>query len=307
LGAEAARRTVLLTLQGDVAMTYFTLRSLEREIGYLQEAIQLRQEAVRIFEQRLAAGVGNEFEVERGRVEVATAEADLYNAQRRRAEAFDGLALLLGKAPSGFELVLSTNDFRMPEIAPGLPSALLERRPDVAQAERELASRLAQIGVAKAAFFPSVRLTAQGGYLSGELSDLFLWDSRTWSIGPAISLPLFQGGRNKAGLERARAAYEEGVALYRQRLLVAFREVEDSLAALAFLKNEAQARTAAARAATQAARVSFERYRAGAVNFLEVVDSENVRLVNELARVRLVNDQLLATVRLIKALGGGWE
>jgi len=183
----------------------------------------------------------------------------------------------------------------------------LERRPDVAQAERELASRLAQIGVAKAAFFPSVHLTARGGFLSGEVSDLFSWESRIWSIGPGISVPVFEGGRNRATLERAKAAYEEGVALYRQKVLVAFKEVEDSLAALQFLRGETDARAQAAAAATEAARLSFERYRAGAIAFLEVIDSENARLQNELARVRAANEQMLATVRLIKALGGGWQ
>jgi multidrug efflux system outer membrane protein len=240
-------------------------------------------------------------------VEVAAAEADLAAVHRRRAEQLNALALLLGKAPAQFELEEGREETAVPSIRPDVPSSLLERRPDVAQAERELASRLAQIGVAQAAFFPAVHLTASGGFLSGEVSDLFLWDSRTWSIGPSITLPIFLGGRNKAGVERAQAAYEEGVALYRQRVLVAFKEVEDSLAALQFLQVETGARRRAAEAARQSARLSLERYRAGAVNFLEVVDSENVRLLNELAQVRITNNQLATTVRLIKALGGGWE
>jgi outer membrane protein, multidrug efflux system len=307
MSAEAARQSVLLTLQGDLAASYFSMRAADREVELLGRSIELRTEAVKIFEQRLSAGLGTEFEVERGRVEVASAEADLQNAQRRRAEHFNALALLSGRAPAAFDLVIPEGESRLPMVAPDLPSSLLERRPDVAQAERELAARLAQIGVSKAAFFPSVRLTARGGLLSGELSDLFAWESRIWTLGPSVSLPLFEGGRNRAGLERARAAYEEGVALYRQRVLVAFREVEDSLAALRFLELESKARLAAAAAATQAAKLSLERYQAGAVNFLEVVDSENVRLFNELASVRVHNEQLLATVRLIKALGGGWE
>lgn len=309
LSAVAARESVLLSLQADVAATYFSLQTSEREVALLNQAIQLRREALQIFEQRLGAGMGTEFEVERGRVEVASAEADLQSAQRRRAEHWNALALLLGKPPSQFELAMVKGDTepRVPVIGADAPASLLERRPDVAQAERELASRLAQIGVAQAAFFPAVHLTARGGFLSGEISDLFLWDSRTWALGPSITLPIFQGGRNRAALERARAAYEEGVAVYRQKVLVAFKETEDSLAALRFLQDEASARRRAANAARQAARLSLERYRAGAINFLEVVDSENVRLINELAQVRITNDQLLATVRLIKALGGGWK
>ena len=307
LSAVAARQSVLLTLQGDVAATYFSLQTADREIALLNQAILLRREALQIFEQRLGAGMGTEFEVERGRVEVASAEADLQAAQRRRAEHINALALLLGTTAASFNPGTNAAPLRLPVVAPDLPSALLERRPDVAQAERELASRMAQIGVAQAAFFPAVHLTASGGFLSGEVSDLFLWDSRTWSIGPSVTMPLFLGGRNKAGLERARASYEEGVALYRQRVLVAFKEVEDSLAAIQFLQLESAARRRAAAAAQQAARLSLERYRAGAINFLEVVDSENVRLLNELAQIRITNDQFLATVRLIKALGGGWE
>jgi multidrug efflux system outer membrane protein len=307
LGAEAARRSVLLTLQADVAATYFSLQSTTRAVDLLQQAIQLRNEAVQIFQQRLEAGIGSEFEVQRGRTEAAVAEAQLQAAKRGQAEFLNALAVLCGQAPSNFHLQVTTNEFALPAISPGIPSAVLERRPDIARAERELAARLAEIGVATTAFFPSVHLTASGGFLSGEVSDLFAWDSRIWSIGPGITVPIFQGGRNRAGLERARAAYDESVAIYRQKVLTAFKEVEDSLAGLQFLSQEVEARRQAAEAATQAAKLSFERYRAGAIAFLELIDSENARLQNELLRVRAANEQSLATVRLVKALGGGWD
>jgi outer membrane protein, multidrug efflux system len=307
IGADAARESILLTLQADVAATYFAVRSAEREMALYEEAIELRGLALDLFDRRLQAGIGNELEVQRARVELASSEADLQNALRRRAELVNALAVLCGKAPAVFDLPAVEGEFVLPDVAPDLPSELLERRPDVAQAERELAARLAEIGVAKAAFFPSVRLTASGGMLSGELADLFKWDSRTWSLGPSVSVPIFEGGRNRAQLERARAAYDEGVALYQQRVLVAFREVEDSLAALHYLRTEVEARRVAAGAATQAARLALDRYRAGVVNFLSVIDSENSRLLNELNRVRVINEQQIATVRLIKALGGGWE
>jgi multidrug efflux system outer membrane protein len=143
--------------------------------------------------------------------------------------------------------------------------------------------------------------------LSGEIEDLFEWDSRTWAIGPGIDFPIFAGGRNRAGLDRARAVYEEAVALYRQQILVAFREVEDNLAALRFLEKEVEARKVAALSATAAARQAFERYRAGAVNFLDVVDAEQARLSSLLAEERALRQQRLAVVRLLKALGGGWQ
>jgi outer membrane protein, multidrug efflux system len=306
-GAEAARHSILLTLQADVANAYFSLLSTREQVALLTTTIEIREDALDLIQQRAVVGIGNEFEVQRALVEVETARAELAAAQHRQAEWHNALAILCGKPPSAFNPTLAEATPPLPAVAPDLPSALLERRPDVAEAERQLAARNAQIGVAKAAFFPVVRLTASGGFVSGELSDLFDWESRVWSISPSISLPIFQGGRNRANLERSWAAYEEGVALYRQQVLVAFGEVEDSLAALAFLREQGRARTAAAIAAANAARLSFERYQAGAVNFLEIVDSEQARLANEIARVLIENQQLLATVRLVKALGGGWE
>lgn len=307
LGSVAAHQTVLLGLQAEVAMNYFELQSLDREIELLNRAIELRKEALKIFEQRLKVGIGSDFEVQRAKVEVATAEADLSAAQRSRAMHINALALLCGTTASKFDVTVTPGPSKVPQIAPDLPSSLLERRPDVAQAEREMASKLSQIGIAQAANFPSVRLTASGGYLSGDVTDLFDWNSRTWSLGPGVSIPLFAGGRNKANLERTRATYEESVLNYKQRILVAFKEVEDSLSALQFLSSEAKSRHEAASAATSAAKLSLDRYSAGSINFLEVIDSENARLVNERARVRVANEQVLGTVRLIKALGGGWE
>jgi len=307
LGSVAAHQTVMLGLQADVAMNYFELQSIDREIELLKRAIELRKEALKIFEQRLQVGIGSDFEVQRAKVEVATAQADLSAAQRSRAAHVNTLALLCGTTASKFEITVTPGPSKVPQIAPDLPSSLLERRPDVAQAEREMASKLSQIGIAQAASFPSLRLTAGGGYLSGDLTDLFDWNSRTWSLGPGVSIPLFAGGRNKANLERTRATYEESVLNYKQRILVAFKEVEDSLSALQFLGSEAKSRNEAASAATSAAKLSLDRFSAGSINFLEVIDSENARLVNERARVRVANEQVLGTVRLIKALGGGWE
>ena len=307
IGAEAARQAVLLALQADVALVYFGLQTADREIALLERTVEVRREALGIFRQRLDAGMLTDFEVQRGQVEVSSAEADLEAARRLRALEWNRLAVLCGRAPSVFEAVISTNQAPLPQIAPGLPSALLERRPDVAQAERTLAARMAEIGVAKAAFYPSVRLTAQGGLLSGEVEDLFAWESRTWGLGPSVTLPLFAGGRNRAGVERARAVYDETVAQYREAVLVAFREVEDGLAALRFLTSETKAREVAATSAAAAARQSFARYQAGAVNFLEVVDAEQARLGSLLGHERALREQRFATVRLLKALGGGWE
>jgi len=307
MSAEAAYQSVLLTLQADVAANYFALQGTEAQIAVLRQTIDVRTNAFAAIEQRVRAGFGTDFEIQRAKVEVASAQAGLQGALRRRAELANALAVLCGTAPAEFEAVVEATARPLPEVTPDLPATLLERRPDVAQAERELAARNARIGVAKASFFPSVRLTAAGGYLSGEASDLFEWDSRTWALNPSISWPVFAGGRNKAELERARAAYEESVALYRQQVLVAFREVEDNLAGLQFLKAERLALEEAAVSAASAARISFQRYRAGAINFIEVVDSETARLTAALAAIRIATEERLAMVRLLKALGGGWE
>lgn len=307
LAAEAARQNVLLTLQADVAANYFALVGVGAEMKALQQAIDLRQEALDLFQLRLEVGVGTEFEVERTRVELATATADLAAARQRQAEIGNALALLCGHAPAGFMVESADELSAVPSIAPDLPASLLERRPDVAEAERQMAARNAQIGVARAAFFPAIRLTANGGFQSGELQDLFSWDSKFWGVSPSISIPILQGGRLKADLDQKRAAYDEAVASYRQHILIAFREVDDSLAAIRFLREQVAAREQAVAAARKSVTLALDQYGAGTVSFLEVIDAESVRLQNDVARIRITTEQLNATVRLIKALGGGWD
>jgi multidrug efflux system outer membrane protein len=194
-----------------------------------------------------------------------------------------------------------------PSIPAGLPADLLERRPDVAAAERQLASANAKIGVAKGAFFPVVTLTASGGYLSGDVESLFNWNSRVWSIGPSVSLPIFAGGRNRANLQRARSAYDESVALYRQQVLVAFGDVENSLSGIRQLTVQAEAQARAVTAARRATDLATQRYRSGIVAYLEVVDASRDALAAERANAQLAGQRLITTVQLIKALGGGWN
>lgn len=307
ISAETARQNILLTLQADVAVNYFALVSVAVEMDTFQQAINLRQEALGLFQLRLEAGVGTEFEVERTKVELAIAQADLAAAKQRKAELENALAVLCGRPPTGFTYATAPALAQAPQIAADLPASLLERRPDVAEAERQMAARNAQIGVAQAAFFPAIRLTANGGFQSAEIQDLFAWESKFWGISPSISIPIFQGGRLKADVAQAKAAYEEAVADYRQRILVAFQEVDDNLAAIRFLREQVVAREQAVAAATKSVALALDRYSAGTVNFLEVIDAESVRLQNEVARIRISTGQLNATVRLIKALGGGWE
>jgi multidrug efflux system outer membrane protein len=194
-----------------------------------------------------------------------------------------------------------------PVIPAGLPAELLERRPDVAQAERQLASANARIGVAKAAFFPVVTLTASGGYLSGEVESLFKWDSRVWSIGPSVSLPIFAGGRNRANYKRSQAAFEETLARYREHVLEAFGDVENSLSGIRHLADQDAAQVRAVTNARRAAELATERYRSGLVSYLEVVDASREALQAERSQALLTGQRLIASVQLIKALGGGWE
>jgi multidrug efflux system outer membrane protein len=301
---------VLLTLQADVAQNYFALHSLDAEIRIVTQTVALRREQVRLVRSRFEGGVGNDLDVARAETELATTEADAAALARRRAELENALAILAGSNPSSFRLPPVTNpdwNPQPPAVPAGLPADLLQRRPDVAQAERQLAAANARIGVAKAAFFPVVSLTASGGYLSGDIQTLFNWDSRVWSIGPSVSLPIFAGGRNRANYRRAQSAFEESVARYRQQVLVAFGDVENSLAGIRYLADQSAAQERAVLNARRAAGLATDRYRSGIVSYLEVVDANREALAAERARAQLTGQRLNTLVQLIKALGGGWQ
>jgi multidrug efflux system outer membrane protein len=307
----AAFYNVLLTLQADVARNYFDLRALDAEIATVSRTVDLRKEQVQLVRSRFEGGIGNELDVARAETELAGAEAESASLARRRVELENALAILVGENPATFDLAGldpgNTNWHPAPPAIPaGLPADLLERRPDVAEAERQLASANARIGIAKAAFFPVLRLTGSGGYVSGDIDSLFNWDSRVWSIGPSVSLPIFAGGRNRANFQRSKSGYEEAVARYRQRILVAFGEVEDSLADIRHLTNQSAAQDRAVASARRAAELATDRYRAGIVSYLEVVDANRALLQTERANAQLAGQRLIAAVQLIKALGGGW-
>jgi multidrug efflux system outer membrane protein len=310
-GALASFQNVLLTLQADVARDYFLLRALDAELATVNGTVELRREQVRLVRSRFEGGIGNELDVARAETELATTEADAASLGQQRAELENALAILVGANPSTFRLAAlanagSTWKPQPPAIPAGLPADLLERRPDVAEAERQLAAANARIGVAQAAFFPAVRLTGSGGYLSGDVETLFNWESRVWSIGPSISLPIFAGGRNRANLEHSRAAYEESVATYRQRILVAFGDVENSLSGIQQLALQAEAQARAVANSRRAAELASDRYRSGIVSYLEVVDANREWLQAERSLALLTGQRLAMSVQLIKALGGGW-
>lgn len=304
----AAFQNLMLTLQADVAQNYSRLRAIDAEIGVLRRTVQSRLDQVGVMSGRLDAGVGTELDVARARTELAGTEAELAALRQRRVELENALAILVGEHPSMFKLApRGDQQAQPPNVPAGLPSDLLERRPDVAEAERQLAAENARIGIAKAAFFPALRLTGSGGFVSADVETLFNWESRVWSIGPSISLPIFAGGRNRANLERSRARYEEAVARYRQRVLVAFDEVENALAAIRLLEEQGGAEERALRSAQQARDLSLESFKIGVTGYLDVIDADRAALQAQRANARIRGERLVAAIQLVKALGGGWS
>lgn len=308
---EAAYRSVLLALQADVAQQYFTIRALDSETDVLQKTVELRQEALDLAKHRFDAGDTSELDVAQARTEWATTSAELEGVRRERAQRDHALAVLLGQAPAQFTLTVAPLKAPLVTVPAGLPSDLLERRPDIAQAQRQMAAASSRIGAAKAAFFPSLVLTGAGGYASDELRDLFKWSSRSWILGPLtgtiLNLPIFDGGRNRSNLARADAGYEAAVANYRQQVLVGFRDVEDNLSALRTLDRQMVFQEQAIDSAKLANKLADSRYHYGSASYFEVIDAQRSRLASERALVRSQGQRAVASVGLIRALGGGWD
>lgn len=308
---EALFHSIRLALQADVAQGYFQIRRLDAEHELYRGTVELRAQALNLVQRRYAEGDISELDVARAKTELASAQSESMGITRDRAVAEHALAILLGKAPADFSLAQWPLQPVEIGIPPGLPSSLLERRPDIAAAERAMAAANARIGAARAAFFPRLNITGALGYESSELGDLFQWSSRTFLLGPLVgtilSLPIFDGGQRQADLDRARARYEEDVAIYRQTVLGAFKEVEDSLSSLRILADQTRVQEAAVQSAARAAQLSHSQYRAGAISYLEVIDTDRVVLQQRRVAVQLDGERAQATVKLIRAIGGGWN
>ena len=308
--SEALYRSVQLALQADVAQNYFSLRELDAEQALYTQTVTLREAALKLVQRRFAEGDIDELDVARAKAELATAQSDALAVARLRAASEHSLAILLGKAPAQFTFAPSPLTPVAVRIPAGLPSALLERRPDIAAAERGMAAANARIGVAKAAFFPSLSLTGAGGFEAATLGDLFNWSSRTFLLGPVVggllSMPIFDGGARSGNLSRARARYEEDVANYRQQVLVAFQEVEDNLSNLRLLAAQTRAQNEAVTASNRAAQLSRMQYQEGSIAYLDVIDAERTVLQARRSAVQLAGANAVSTVNLIRALGGGW-
>lgn len=298
---------VLLTLKSDVASFYIMLHFIDQERVILRNNIDLQQKAFDLANVRHAGGVASGLDVAEAETLLETTQANYVGLGVQRAEFEHAIAVLLGQPPATVTLPEKALDLNAPAIPAGMPSDLLERRPDVAAAERTMAATNAEVGVARAAFFPNVALTASGGYLSTSLPDLFNLPSLAWSAAASLSQPLYTGGRLSANLLRAQATYDESVASYRQQVLVAFREVEDGLSGLRVLEEQAAAYEQAIKAAEQTVDISTARYKEGLANYIEVIDAEVTLLNNQRISDQVLEQRLLTTVQLIEALGGGWQ
>lgn len=305
--AVAAHEGVRLSLSAEVASTYFSLRALDAESAVVSAGLKLRQETRELARSRFAIGATDELDVARAEAELALTESDAAELANRRAALNNALAVLVGEAAPNFALAPAEKFSPATPVVPaGLPADLLERRPDIAAAERALAASNARIGVAKAAFFPAISLTGAAGYASSDIDHVFNWNNRIWSIGPSLYLPVFQGGRNRANLDRSRAAYDEAVAHYRELVLVALREVQDALTSARLLGEQEAAQARAVESARRAAELSRTRYQAGFVSYLDVIQAERTALDAQRGATQIAAKRYLSSVALIKALGGTW-
>lgn len=295
-----------LAIQAEVATDYFALRSTQAEFELLRRSVEAYSRSLELTKNRRAGGIATDLDVAQAEAQLRATEAQLPVVELQATRLNHALAVLCGQAATSFQIAPPAATSQLPEIPLTVPSELLERRPDIASAERRMAAANADVGVAKTAFYPRIRLNGLAGLQSVDASTLFDWPSRFWAVGPSLDLPIFTGGRNRAQLALARAAYDEAVAQYRQRVLAAFQEVEDQLAASRLLQAQLQAENAALAASRRTLEIANNRYRAGLVTYLEVAIAQSDALIRERTVVQLQAQRLVASAGLIRALGGGW-
>jgi multidrug efflux system outer membrane protein len=297
-----------LSIQAEVAMDYFTLRSFEDQDRLLQATAVAYRRSLELTRDRHNSGIATELDVSQAETQLQSTLAQIPAIEVQHATLLHAIAALSGQAATGFEVAPTQDEpVVIPSIPVAVPSELLEHRPDIAGAERRMAAANADVGVAHAAFYPKLLLSGMVGYQSFDVSTLFNWPSHVWSFGPSLQVPLFLGGRNRAQLEAARAAYDAAVASYRQTVVSAFQEVEDQLATQRFLARELEAETAALTSARRTLDISNTRYKGGVITYLDVVIAQSVALSHEQNVVQLRAQRLAAAASLIKALGAGWS
>jgi NodT family efflux transporter outer membrane factor (OMF) lipoprotein len=299
--------SVRLSLDAELALDYFDLRSLDRERRILDDAVTTYEKALALTRNRFEGGVANRVDLEEAQTQLEATRAQAIDVTEARAKLEHAIAVLTGQPPEGFSLPEQTNVGAPPVIPAGVPSALLQRRPDIASAERRVAAANTQIGLARAAFYPQVMLGAALGLEGTSFTNWLNWPSRFWAIGPTAVQTVFDAGRRRAVMEESVANYDALVATYRETVLTAFQQVDDSLASLRVLENESGRQRLAVEAARRSEDLSMNRYRGGLVTYLEVATAQAIRLQNERIAVDVERRRMESSVLLIKALGGGWD
>jgi NodT family efflux transporter outer membrane factor (OMF) lipoprotein len=306
--ASAADLAVVnLTMHADLAIDYFAARTLDAEEELFQNTVAQYEQALQLNEERYLGGLASEVEVEQARTILETTRAQLVDVGVARAQYEHAAAVLVGKPPADFSLPPLPLTTPPPPIPVGVPSELLERRPDIAASERRVASANAQVGLVKTAYYPLVNILASGGFESGTVTTLLQGPSALWSVGAAAAATIFDGGRRHALNDESRSAYDSSVASYRQTVLSAFQQVEDSLAALRVLEQEAGVQATAVQSAQRSLDLSNTRYDGGVTSYLEVITAQNAALSDEVTAVNILGRRMTSAVLLIEALGGGWD
>ncbi|MGD0915658.1 MAG: efflux transporter outer membrane subunit [Thermodesulfobacteriota bacterium] len=308
--AQASAADLQLTrllVQAELAQNYFQLRALDKQKQLLDATVTAYQKFLELTKNRYGSGVASKLDVLQAETQLKTTQAQAIDVGVQRAQLEHAIALLVGRPASIFSIPIASIEMVPPAIPVGVPSELLERRPDIAAAERLMAAANAQIGVAIAAYYPNITLTASGGFQATDLAKWLTWPSRFWSVGAAIAETVFEGGLRRAQTAQARAAYDATVASYRQTVLTGFQEVEDNLVALRILEEEDRVQDEAVKAAQESVRLAINQYKAGTLSQLNVIVDQTVALNNEITAVGILSRRATASVLLVKALGGGWN
>jgi multidrug efflux system outer membrane protein len=304
---EGLLQSTRLLVQAETAQTYLSLRALDAERVLVRETVEAYRGTLRLVQRRHEAGDLAELDVARVETEMAATESDALTLDRRRAELEHALAVLTGETATSFDLGMGEWSTALPAIPAGVPSTVLTRRPDVSAAQKAVFAAQSRVGVAETAWFPSVSLTGNGGFASSEAGNLFQWSARSWGIGALLSLPIFDGGRREAGVQRAAAQLDGALADYRAQVLGAFKDVEDQLSSLRILSQQSEVQAKAVASATRATALSDSRYRNGFVSQLDLLDARRQELQNRRQALQVRSAQYQATVGLIRAMGGSWE
>jgi len=316
-GLEAANATlqstaadlgnVRLVLTAELAADYFNLRELDREAGVVRQSVEIQQRGLDLVNHRHDGGVASGLEVAQQAALLDSTATQLQLVLQQRAQYEHAIAVLAGKPPSTFNVAEAPFDAAPPAVPTGVPSEILERRPDIATSERQMAYQNAQVGLAKAAFYPHITLSPAGGLQSRDITTLVNAPSLFWALGGDILQPIFNGGKNRANLLAAQATYDESVATYRESVLEAFQQVEDGLSGLTLLDRAAQTQQKAVEDSRRALDIANSRYVGGVTTYLDVITAQSTLLTNERLATQLLGQQMVTSVYLVKALGGGWD